>query len=383
MSSALTRLGTLSVRRFLARNWQRRPVLIRQAIAGFRSPVTRSELFELAQHEEVESRLIVDPMGVCRLCHGPFARRQLPPLRQGKWTLLVQGVDQHVPAADELVRRFRFIADARLDDLMVSYASDGGGVGPHVDSYDVFLLQAAGRRRWRIQTHPDPTCVEQLPIQRLARFQPDAEWVLEPGDMLYLPPGIAHDGVAQGECMTCSIGFRTPSWGDLANIWTELQAGHAAARPATYRDPGVSPNVRPARLPSRMIAAAVHELSLWRPSRQDVAAALLRQLSEPKPRVVFKRPQRPLGRAAFEAALRLRGLRVDRRTRLLYSGRSFAINGELFHLSDLGQRAWMTRFADRRATFAAGRDRAPDSAFAPLIDCLFQWYLAGWVLPPQ
>ena len=148
--------------------------------------------------------------------HGPLPRRSLPPLRQAGWTLLVQGVDLFVDAAHQMLRPFRFVPDARLDDLMISYASDGGGVGPHVDAYDVFLLQLQGRRRWRIGRVRDASLVEGAPLKLLRRFEPSQEWLLEPGDMLYLPPAWGHDGVAVGECMTASIGFRAPRAGELA-----------------------------------------------------------------------------------------------------------------------------------------------------------------------
>ena len=202
-----THLGPMPVRSFLARHWQRRPLLIRQAVASPQLPFTPATMFERAGRDEVESRLIEHVGSRWRLRHGPFAHARIPPLRRGGWTLLVQGVDLHLDAGAALIGRFRFLPDARLDDLMISFASDGGGVGPHVDSYDVFLLQAYGRRRWRIERDPDPACVPDLPIRQLARFQPRDEWVLEPGDMLYLPPGVAHEGVALGPCITCS----TPS----------------------------------------------------------------------------------------------------------------------------------------------------------------------------
>jgi 50S ribosomal protein L16 3-hydroxylase len=367
----------MPVRQFLARYWQRRPLLIRNAIKGLEAPITPAALFELARRDEVESRLIQDRRGACSVDHGPFARRRFPPRTRAGWTLLVQGVDQHLQAGADLVSRFRFLPDARLDDLMVSYATDRGGVGPHVDSYDVFLLQAHGQRRWRVQRNPDPACLDGLPIQRLARFRPDEEWVLGPGDMLYLPPGVAHDGVAQGECMTCSIGFRTPSWDDLANIWTELQAEQRRRQPGAYRDPGLVPSAHPARLPSRLVASAVRELGRWRPSRVDVATALLRQLSEPKPRVIFERPRHPLARSRFEAIVRRKGLQADRRTRMLYSGQVFAINGELVEPPDPPRLKALAALADRR-TMPPG-----DVAGACLSEQLFQWYLAGWLHPPS
>jgi 50S ribosomal protein L16 3-hydroxylase len=380
-TAALTRLGNMTVRHFLARYWQREPVLIRQAISGFEAPLRRAELFELARRDDVESRLLRDAAGACRLVHGPLRGRSVPTQRTAGWTLLVQGVDQHLESAARLVGRFRFVPDARLDDLMVSFASDGGGVGPHIDSYDVFLLQAEGRRRWRIQYRPDPACVDGLPIRRLARFKADREWLLEPGDMLYLPPGIAHDGIAVGPCMTCSIGFRTPSAAELADLWIELQSARSGLRTAPYRDPGLRPSSAPARLPARMIDSIARELQSWRPARGDVATALLRQLSEPKSQVVFEPPRPAMPRARFMAMAQRRGLVADRRTRMLYSGKTFSINGEIIADPDRDARALVDRFADRRSLPARSPLFAAGGISRAWRERFYQWYLAGWIRP--
>ncbi|MFM7704211.1 MAG: cupin domain-containing protein, partial [Rubrivivax sp.] len=190
---ALELLGGLTPRTFMRRHWHKAPLLVRQALPGVAAPLAPAALFALAQQESVESRLVVREGARWRLRHGPLPRRALPPLRQPGWTLLVQGLDLHVPAAHGLLARFRFVPDARLDDLMVSYASDGGGVGPHLDSYDVFLIQVQGRRHWRIGRVRDDRLVEGVPLKILQRFEPEQEWVLEPGDLLYLPPRWGHD----------------------------------------------------------------------------------------------------------------------------------------------------------------------------------------------
>lgn len=235
----LALLGGLSPARFMQRHWQKKPLLVRQALPGFTPLLSRAALFELAGREGVESRLLSRAQGQWRLRHGPFTRRALPPVAQPDWTLLVQGVDLHVEAAHALLRQFRFVPDARLDDLMISYASDGGGVGPHFDSYDVFLLQAHGQRRWRIGRQRDLSLVEGLPLRILAHFEPEQEYLLDPGDMLYLPPHWAHDGVAVGECMTYSIGFRQPNRGELARELLQRLADDSEERLGTlaYRDP--------------------------------------------------------------------------------------------------------------------------------------------------
>jgi 50S ribosomal protein L16 3-hydroxylase len=254
-------------------------LLIRQAFPQFRSPVTREALFALAARDDVESRRVTAFGGRWALAHGPFARSSLPVHRK-RWTVLVQGVDLHLPAAHALLQRFRFVSDARLDDLMASYATDGGGVGPHVDSYDVFLLQAQGRRRWRIGRQRDRALVPGLPLQILANFRPTAEWLLEPGDMLYLPPGVVHEGVALGECITLSIGYRSPAWQELVEPCF-LQRAALARLPGRYADAGARPVRRPGRLPAAMIEQAWQRLSRLRPKRSDAVDTLLAQLTEP------------------------------------------------------------------------------------------------------
>ena len=198
IDSPLPLLGGLSPASFMRRHWQKKPLLVRQAWPGVTPPIDRAALFELAGQPDVESRLLTRFAGDWRLRHGPLPRRALPPLGKPDWTLLVQGLDLHWPAARDMLDRFRFVPEARLDDLMVSYASDGGGVGPHLDSYDVFLLQVHGRRRWRIGPVHDRSLVAGLPVKILGQFVPDQDWILEPGDMLYLPPNWGHDGVAVG-----------------------------------------------------------------------------------------------------------------------------------------------------------------------------------------
>jgi 50S ribosomal protein L16 3-hydroxylase len=206
------------------------PASLEPSVEVAQFALTARDLFALARNPDVESRLVFAPdeealrlgrtskraasdTAGWRLRQGPFNR--LPSRRQRGWSLLVQGVDLHVPAARALMDRFRFLPDARLDDLMLSFASDGGGVGPHVDSYDVFLLQIQGRRRWAISAPAPATLVPDAPLRILADFRAEQTWVLEPGDMLYLPPGWGHEGTAIGECMTCSIGFRSPSITEL------------------------------------------------------------------------------------------------------------------------------------------------------------------------
>jgi 50S ribosomal protein L16 3-hydroxylase len=372
--SVLTHLGARSVAWFMREVWQRRPLVIRQALPGFRSPVTRTQLLQLARRDDVESRCVSAFGGRWSMRHGPFDRAPLPAATRRRWTLLVQGLDLHLPAAHALLQRFRFIADARLDDLMASYATDGGGVGPHVDSYDVFLLQAQGRRRWRISRQRDLAVVAGLPLKILADFRPTAQWVLEPGDLLYLPPGVAHEGVALGECITLSVGFRAPAWQELVEPWFLQRAGRARVG-GRYADPATPPTRHPGRLPPAMIAQAWQRLSRLQPRRADAVEMLLAHLSEPKAQVTFDRPRRPLQLSAFadEAARGRLRLHLDPRSRCLYSGRRFAINGELSAVT-VGDRA-LAELADSRRLDAKTLRVVP----APLLAQLHEWYVAGWL----
>jgi 50S ribosomal protein L16 3-hydroxylase len=282
-------LGGLSPAQFMKRHWQKKPLLVRGALPGFAPLLSRAELFALAGQEEVESRLVARAGGKWQFRRGPFARRVLPPLARPGWTLLVQGVDLHHQAAHQMLSRFRFVPQARLDDLMISYAADGGGVGPHFDSYDVFLLQAQGRRRWRIGRQDDLRLLPDVPLKILANFEPEAEYVLEPGDLLYLPPRYAHDGIAEGECQTYSIGFRSPAGAELARELLQRLSEDAAeaAGERVYRDPSQAATAAPGAIPEALQAFAQAALAAALKAPGAVERALGEALSEPKPTVCF------------------------------------------------------------------------------------------------
>ncbi len=358
-------LGGLTPAQFMRRHWQKKPLLIRQAIPAFQPPVDRAALFGLAAREGVESRLIARQEGRWTLRQGPLARRALPPLGRAGWTLLVQGVDLHVDAAHDLLRRFRFAPDARLDDLMVSWASDGGGVGPHFDSYDVFLLQATGRRRWRIGRQTDLSLQPGVPLKILQRFEPEQEFVLEPGDMLYLPPRWAHDGDAVGgDCMTCSIGFRAPQRGGLAGELMQRMADGIEDE-LLYRDPAQPATVEPARMPAALTAFAADAVQRALRDPDALALALGEVMTEPKPGTWFDEPVAPWAPGA---------LRLDRRTRMMYDDRTVYINGEGFRAGGADARL-MRRLADQRGLTDRDVQRASADALALLQD----WHEAGWL----
>lgn len=365
-------LAGLTPQQFMKRHWQKRPLLIRQAIPGFVPPVDRQTLFALAAQPDVESRLIAQrgadmrAPGAWQLKHGPFQPRQLPPQKRPGWTLLVQGVDLHVPPVHELMQRFRFVPDARLDDIMISWASDQGGVGPHFDSYDVFLLQAHGRRRWRIAPPGDASLVPGMPVKILSQFQPTEEFVLEPGDMLYLPPHWGHDGVAEGgDCMTYSIGFRVPQRGGLAGELVQRMAEHFDDE-TLYRDPKQAATKTPALMPDGLHTFAHKALQQLLGDQRSLQVALGEVMTEPKPNVWF---------AVSDANGALAcGVTLDVRTRMLYDAQHIYINGESFRAAGADARL-MRRLADQRRLDAQALKRASDGA----LELLNEWRCAGWL----
>jgi 50S ribosomal protein L16 3-hydroxylase len=310
------------------------------ALPRFAGVISAPRLFRLAARDDVESR-IVERRGKRReTAHGPFHEVVL---KKSGSTLLVNGVNLHVAAADELRQRFDFVPQARLDDVMVSYATPGGGVGPHVDSYDVFLLQGPGRRAWRVA---------------------GKRYVAQPGDMLYLPPKVEHDGVALDHCFTYSIGFRAPRGAELGAAFLDWL--HERGLPqAEYRDPGLAPAARPAHIPGTMVFFAEKLLRRIRWSRRDVEEFVGKYLSEPKPNVVFEARR-------TRRALRDSIVHLDPKTRLLYRGARFFLNGESFSLTGKNA-ARLRELADRRAALGT---RLAGPRLAGLIS---RWQRQGYV----
>jgi 50S ribosomal protein L16 3-hydroxylase len=376
LTAALPLLGGLTPQQFMAKHWQKKPLVVRQINgdeAGkvpFKSPVSVAEVHALALEEDVESRLVTASKA-WELKQGPF--KALPSMKKTHWTLLVQGVDMHLPSVRALMDRFRFIPDARLDDAMVSYATDGGGVGAHVDSYDVFLIQIHGQRRWRISKQRDLALREDVPLKILKHFEPTQEFVLNPGDMLYLPPQWAHEGVALGECMTCSIGFRAPKTGELLRelllrMADELEDDLNSE--ALYADPAQAAVSSPARMPTQLqqfatelIAKKVHALL---GDGQFVHLNLGEYLSEPKATVWFEGGAKKLSKTA--------GVRLSAKSRMLYDDRAIYLNGESWQAAGADAKL-MRGLADARALSAAQLQTASADAKALITD----WLQEGWL----
>jgi 50S ribosomal protein L16 3-hydroxylase len=323
----LALLNQLTPEQFLAEYWQKKPLLIRQAIPGFDGLLTPDELAGLACEDDVQSRLVQFTKGPWQVTHGPMSENTFRRLPEKDWTLLVQGVNHYLPEAADLLAQFRFIPHARLDDLMVSYAPDGGGVGPHLDSYDVFLLQGSGKRHWKISQQSDFTLIEDAPLRILKHFETEQEWVLEAGDMLYLPPQIAHWGVAVGDdCMTYSIGFRAPKTQELAHEFLHYLQDQLQLT-GIYADADLTVQPHPAEISHSMVDKVHQSLQAitWQP--QQVGDFLGRYLTEPKPHIVFDPPKK-VSLKLFTQRLHQQVLYLSLPSQMLFWQDRFYLNGE-------------------------------------------------------
>ncbi|UOD51164.1 ribosomal protein uL16 3-hydroxylase [Orrella daihaiensis] len=381
----LAMLGGLTAEQFMHHHWQKRPLLVKQAFPGIEPPVSAANLKKLSKRDDVQSRLIWQEQGQWQLEHGPFG--SLPGAKEPNWTLLVQSLDIHSDSASALLHQFNFVPSARLDDLMASIATQGGGVGPHFDSYDVFLIQAQGQRHWKFGQQKDLTLIDGLPLKILKNFTPQEDAVLEPGDMLYLPPHAAHDGIAlTNDCMTLSVGFRAPDMATLAQGMLEAAAEQIAAREhgatspmadpplagpdlsARLRDPEQAAVTEPALIPDTMINASINAVKSLRFDHALACRFLGCWLTEPNPLAVFE--------PSVEVSdLRSNGhLVLDRRTRMIYRDTMLFINGEL---ASIKPNAILKRLANHRnlhLTQATLRGLSMATR-----DCLLDWLDAGWL----
>lgn len=292
-------LGTITAEQFLNEYWQKKPLLIRQAIPNFQSPVSPDELAGLACEAEIESRIVIEnhqgqpwhPL------HGPFDEEKFSQLPEKNWTLLIQGLDSIVPEVSDLLNYFRFIPNWRIDDIMASYAPVNGSVGPHYDYYDVFLLQAQGKRRWLTGQHCDENSktLNNTPLRILEEFETENDWVLEPGDMLYLPPQIAHHGISMGDCITLSIGLRSPTHEQILTSFTDYLCN------ITVKEQHLDdPNLKLQENPGEMNTAAISQLKSVIESylKEDSLSSWFGQYStEPKTDYIVQLPDEPIEEA--------------------------------------------------------------------------------------
>ena len=419
-------LGNITPAEFMSKYWQKKPLLIRGAIPGFTPLLSRDDLFALAQQDDVESRLIVENANIQRsakqkksepawtMASGPFSggTKELPPLKKTNWTLLVQGVDLHDAQVHSLKTQFRFAPDARLDDVMISFATDNGSVGPHFDSYDVFLLQAEGKRRWRIGKQKDLTLQKDVPLKILANFAPTHEYVLEAGDMLYLPPMYAHEGVAVGECMTYSIGFRAPAEleiarellqrfadetleeedeedegddeddaqerefeGDSGALVVENIANAAIKNIAKnlYKDPKQEATNTPALIPTTLLDFAKQAVEKALSDPDALARNLGEYLTEPKANVWFDEPEPD----SADDNILTRQNRIDLhpRSQMLFDARHIFLNGMSWRAAGADAKL-MQKLANQRFLEPKDLSKSSDGAMG----LLQEWADAGWLL---
>lgn len=374
MNTPLALLGGLTPGEFLRDYWQKKPLLIRAAIPDFTGLLSPNELAGLACEEDAQARLIKLSKNQWQVAQGPFDDDDFAKLPKRDWTLLVQNVNHYLPEAADLLAQFNFIPHARLDDLMVSYAPKGGGVGAHVDSYDVFLLQGLGERRWKISAQRDLTLIEGAPLKILKHFETEQEWVLQPGDMLYLPPQIAHWGVAESDdCMTYSIGFRAPGAQELAHeFMTYLQ--DSVRLSGLYTDPELALQAHPAEIGEAMVnqVSAMLQHIVW--NKSNVADFLGKYLTEPKPHVVFT-PNRKISKAEWVKRIAQKPLCLDLKSQLLFYENQFYLNGEVLAVSATLQ-AELRELADKRIL---NTPALQPNIHGVLGEVLYEAYLAGFV----
>lgn len=363
--------GGLSATKFLRDYWQKKPLLIRNAFPKFQGLLNKEELVFLSGTEEAQSRLISYHHGKWTLLNGPFKKHHFTKLK-GNWALLVQDVHHYLPEAQALIKNFNFIPHARFDDLMVSFAPHGGGVGPHVDLYDVFLLQGCGKRLWQISSQKNHRLIEDSPLRILKNFQAEQEWLLEPGDMLYLPPNYAHNGIAVGDCMTYSIGFRAPSYQTLTyEFLGYLQENLVTA--GRYADPKLKLAKHPGCISNEMIAEITKALKQIDFSKMEIEDFLGKFLTEPKSHVFFDPPESPMSKNKFLKHIKQHGISLDLKTLMLFTDTQLFINGEAYSLHSLAG-SFLKNLADERSALV------PNKIDKHTSELLYNWYLNGYLI---
>ena len=381
-------LGGISPHAFMRDYWQKKPLLVRDAIPAFslarrnkaplESPISSKVLFKMASDVDIESRLIQS--GPWSFAEGPFQKKHIPSLESKNWTLLLQGMEAKHPSAKKVLSWFRFIPDARLDDLMISIAGPGGGVGPHFDSYDVFLIQMSGRRRWQVSKQTDLSLNSNLPLKILQRFKPQHTWDLLPGDMLYLPPHIAHDGVAlDGGCQTWSVGFRSATYKELLQegLWRLAESLEDIPElNEHFSDPKQIATSTPEKLPDELIKQIELKLKgLELNKTSQFLPGIAAYLSEPKAQAYFESPKKALNLKEFQSAIQKQVLKPHPQSRLIALGATIYCNGEdmTTRQPNSTQQAW-SRLASKKYFKNKG------GGFPESEDTLFEAFCAGWLI---
>jgi len=370
-------LGKISINDFLKNYWQKKPLLIKNAIANFESPITESDLFTIAQNEEAVSRLIEYKQDIWQVKYGPFKKSDLPKKTNIPWTILVQNINHYLPFAESFLNLFKFIPYARLDDLMISYATKKGSVGPHFDSYDVFLFQAQGIREWKISDQKKFTLDKKSSIKIITNFKSKNSWVLKPGDMLYLPPNIGHWGISQSDdCLTYSIGFRAPATFEIQSKFLDFIQDHLIANEnEIYKDPNLAPQKNPAEISSNMTKAMRNIVDRLRWDKSSINHFIGQLLSEPIESSVFE-TRKPLNLKAFEKRIVNKTLKLNSKTRMLFIKNNFYVNGEFLKI-DKKYTLFLKQLAnDREISFESTLNKSDLNALGIV---LLPLYVAGFV----
>ena len=383
MNKPLPLLNNLTPAQFLAEYWQKKPLLIRGAIPNFTGLLSPNDLAGLACEDDVQARIIKQSKGKWSVQNSPFDEAIFAKLPNRDWTLLVQSVNHYLPEAADLLALFNFIPHARLEDLMVSYAPAGGGVGAHVDSYDVFLLQGCGKRNWKISAQADFSLVEGAPLKILKNFVSEQEWTLEAGDMLYLPPQIAHWGVSESDdCMTYSIGFRAPKIQELQHEFLSYLQDNlvedSLSTEGLYADADLTLQNHPAEISNDLVNKVSQMLQKIMWDNNHVAEFLGQYLTEPKPDVLFE-PNNKISIVEFAKKMAKKNLQLSLKSLMLFRQNAFYLNGEKLNVpidlpTDLI--ACMRELADKRYLVTLS---LPPNTHAVLAETLHAYYLAGFI----
>jgi 50S ribosomal protein L16 3-hydroxylase len=370
-------LGKISNDVFLKKYWQKKPLLIRDAIKNFKSPITEKDLFRIAQNENAISRLIEFKRGIWQVKYGPFKKLDLPKKINTPWTILVQNMNHHLPFAESFLNLFKFIPYARLDDLMVSFATKKGSVGPHFDSYDVFLFQAKGEREWKISEQKKFSLDKKSAIKIITNFKVKNTWVLKPGDLLYLPPNVGHWGVSQSDdCLTYSIGFRAPGTFEIQSKFLDfIQDNLITNKNDLYRDPNLNLQKNPAEINSNMIKKIQRIVNQLRWNTNSINNFIGQLLTEPIEGAVFE-TSKSMTAEVFIKDLIKKPLKLNPKTRMLFIKNNFFINGELIE-ADKKSIMYLKQLAnDREISIKSALNKKDLNALGIV---LLPLYLSGFI----
>ena len=370
-------LGKISNDVFLKKYWQKKPLLIRGAIKNFKSLITEKDLFKIAQNETAISRLIEYKHGIWQVKYGPFKKSDLPKKTNTSWTMLVQNINHHVPFAESFLNLFKFIPYARLDDLMVSFATKKGSVGPHYDSYDVFLFQAHGEREWKISDQKKFSLDKKSAIKIITNFKTKNSWVLKPGDMLYLPPNVGHWGISQSDdCLTYSIGFRAPGTFEIQSKFLDfIQDNLITNQNDLYKDPNLNLQKNPAEINLNMIKKIQQIVNQLRWNAKSINTFIGQLLTEPIEGAVFE-ASKPITLEIFKKDLIRKPLKLNPKTRMLFIKNNFYINGELIE-TDKRSLVHLKQLANDREISAKSTLNKKDLNALGIV--LLPLYLSGFI----